>query len=146
MIRSKYSSLIGMVITLILIFGLDQWQAKQVRLARQSSDFQTYYIWIIIIGFAAGAILYALSWLTLLRSQKSAPISTIFIIIGLVVYSYPILYVWAPVLFPGMPLPYIYSYSTPLAHTGIFIAVLGVLHLSLPKDDENVQGLNPAVE
>jgi len=133
MIRSKYSSLIGMVIAIILVFGLDLWLNKQERLARQNGEFQTYMIWIIVVGFVLGVILYALSWLALLRSQRSTPISIVFIIIGLVVYIYPVLYLWAPAWLSWLTLPYLYSYDTPFAYDGIYIAVLGFLHLSLPK-------------
>jgi predicted membrane protein len=133
MMRSKYSSLIGMVVALILFLGLDRWQDRQGRLAQQNSEFQTYMIWIIVIGLVIGVLLYGLSWLTLFQSQRSSPISIIFIIVGVIVYIYPVLYLWAPAWISWLPLPYIYSYSTPFAYTGIFLAVLGFLHFSLPK-------------
>jgi hypothetical protein len=133
MLRSKYSSLIGLVISLFLFFGTDKWLDRQARIAHLNSDFQTYMIWIIVIGLAICALLFALSWLTLFRSQRSVPISIIFIAVGLIVYIYPVLYQLVPLWIPWLPLPYIYYYNTPLAYTGIFITVLGILRLSLPK-------------
>ena len=133
MIRSRYSSLVGMLISLMLFLGLDRWLAEQARLARDSSNYQSYALWVTLIGLAIGALLYLLSWLTLSRSQRSTPISIVFIVVGLLVYFYPLLYLWSPVWMPWLNLPYIYAYDTPAAYTGIFITVLGVLHLSLPK-------------
>jgi uncharacterized membrane protein len=132
MIRSKYSSLAGMLISLFLFFGLDRWLADQAKIARDNTDFRSYVLWITLIGFAIAALLYVLSWLTLFRSQRSTPISIIFIVVGLVVYLYPVLYLWSPVWAPWLPLPYLFSYDTPVAYTGVFITVLGFLHLSQP--------------
>lgn len=129
MFRSRYSSLIGMIIALCMFFGIDRLLARQARIARQSSDFQQYMVWIIGIGLAIGVLLFVLSWLTLSRSQRSYQISFVFIVIGLLVYIYPILYLWIG----WLHLPYLYNYDTPISYTGIFISVLGVLHLSLPK-------------
>jgi hypothetical protein len=89
--------------------------------------------WIIVIGLVTGAVLLGLSWLTLLKSERSYPISIIFIIIGLIFYIYPVIYLWVPAWIAWLPLPYLYSFSTPFAYTGIYIAVLGFLHFSLPK-------------
>jgi hypothetical protein len=129
MIRSKYSSLIGMTIELILFFGIDKWLDWQARIAQKSSDYPTYFIWIIVSGLVICVLLCGLSWLTLIKSQRSFPISIIFIAVGLLVYNYPILYLWSS----WLPLPYIFSYHTPLAYTGIFISVLGMMHLFLPE-------------
>ncbi len=134
MIRSKYSSLLGMIISVILFLGLDRWLANQARIAQDSADYQSYAIWISLIGLAICALLYILSWLTLLRSQRSTAISIVFIAVGLLVYFYPVIYLWSPLWMPWLPLPYIYSYDTPIAYTGIFITALGILHLSLPKE------------
>jgi hypothetical protein len=133
MLRSKYAALIGMFIALILFFGLDRWLDQQAQLARRTSDFRTYMIWIIVVGLVLGILLYTLSWLTLLKSQRSTAISIIFMLIGLLVYLYPVLYLWAPSWISWPHLSYLYTYSTPVAYTGIFIAVLGFLHLSLPQ-------------
>jgi hypothetical protein len=132
MIRSKYSSLIGMVIGLFLFFGIDRWLDRQVRIAQKNAHFQPYMIWIIVSGLAICALFYALSWLTLFRSQRSVSISIIFIVVGLIVYTYPVLYLWTPQWIPWLNLPYISAYNTPLPYTGIFITALGILHLSLP--------------
>jgi uncharacterized membrane protein len=129
MIRSKYLSLVGMVISFLLFFGLDRWLANQAQLAQDNADFQPYMLWTILIGLAICAVLYILSWLTLYRSQRSSLISIIFIVVGLLVYAYPVLYQWIT----WLPIPYLYFYDTPFAYTGIFIVLLGILHLSLPK-------------
>ena len=133
MMRSKYSSLMGTVIALALLFGLDKWLDRQARLARLNSDYQSYMIWIIMIGLAIGVVWFLLSWLTLLKSERSYLISIIFIFVGLIVYIYPVLYLWNPAWIAWLSLPYLYGFNAPVAYTGIFIAVLGLLHLSLPK-------------
>lgn len=132
MIRSKYSSLVGMVIAIILFIGIDKWLYWQERTARQNINFELYYLWVIVSGLAICALLCALSWLTLLKSQRSYPISIIFIAVGLIVYIYPILYLLIPQWIPWLSFPYISYYNTPFVYTGIFIAVLGFLHLFLP--------------
>jgi len=75
MIRSKYSSLIGMVIALILFIGIDKWLYWQGRTSRQNSHFELYYLWVIVSGLAICALLCAMSRLTMLKSQRSYPIN-----------------------------------------------------------------------
>lgn len=122
-----------MVIALILFVAINQWLERQARIYLQSTDFQSYLIWMILSGLAIGALLCALSWLTLLRSRRSYPISLIFITVGSIVYAYPFLYLIIPHWFPWLSLPYISSYTTPFPYTGIFIGVIGFLHLFLPN-------------
>ena len=137
MIRSKYSSLLGMAIAVILFIGMDKWLYRQERLARQTPDFQLYVIWMVISGFAIFVILCVLSWVTLLKSQRSYPISILFLVVGIIVYTYPVLYLWLPLWIPWLPVPYISAYDSPFPYTGIFIAVLGFLHLFLPAEANN---------
>ena len=128
MLNSKYSSLIGTAMALIIFIGIDRWLYQQGRLALETSNFETFYFWVLVTGLGIFAILCALSYLTLLKSQPSTPISIAMMIVGLIVYIYPIVY-----LSGALPLPYISYYSTPFAYTGIFFAVLGFLHFYLPK-------------
>ncbi len=133
MVRSKYSSLVGMLVAALLFYGLDRWLANQASIARDSSNYQSYALWVSLIGLAVCAILYILGWMTLSRSQRSTAISIVFIVAGLLIYFYPLIYLWSPVWFPWLSLRYLYAYDTPMAYTGIFITALGVLHLSLPN-------------
>ena len=122
--------LLGLLASLALAYGLDQWLYIQSRNARVTSNFAQLYIWDIVCGLLLIAIWSALAWVTLILSRRSVVVSLIFVALGISVYCYPYFYManWLP----GIPfLPYLPLQST-LSFTGLFIAVLGILHLLLP--------------
>ena len=73
-----------------------------------------------------------LSWITLTRCQRSTPISVIVLIVGFFLYAYPsleFLITWLPMMF--------FTVRTPRSYTGLFVAVLSVLHLLVTRPVKN---------
>ena len=130
-IRSRIIFPIGVLITLGIAYLLDSWLFIQTRLAKSTrlgpgDIHDPLFIWTIISGFVLFAAWLALSWLALTKSSRSLPISLISIVIGLIFYMYPYLemfFTWLPMLY--------FTVRTPLAYTGLFIAVLSTLQLIL---------------
>ena len=128
-IRSRVIYPIGVLITLGLAYLLDSWLFTQTRLAKSThlvGIHDPLFLWTIISGLVLFAAWLALSWLALTKSSRSLPISLIIIVIGLIFYIYPyleMLITWLPMLY--------FTVRTPLAYTGLFIAVLSTLQLIL---------------
>ena len=127
--RSRIIYPIGVFLTLGLAYLLDSWLFTQTRLAKSTHLVGIYdplFLWTIISGLVLFAAWLALSWLALTKSSRSLPISLTLIVIGLIFYIYPyleILITWLPMLY--------FTVRTPLAYTGLFIAVLSTLQLIL---------------
>ena len=132
MIRSRYSSLLAMALALLLAFGIDKWFYQQTLIYRQRLNATVYEMWIIAVGLALCIVWSCLGWITLMRSRRSVIVSIIFLVIGSLVYIYPLLQLyfrWLPLL--------VSSFISPFMNSGIYVAVLGILHLFLPESDES---------
>ena len=124
-----YVSLIGMLVTLLAAYGLDRWLFRTMQLATETSNYVYLYIWTLGSGLGLLAVWLGQGWLTLAHSRRSLPVSILFLIIGSLIYYYPLLqisFVWLPYLFTHV--------RTPLSYSGLFIAFLGLLHLFLPPE------------
>jgi hypothetical protein len=126
--RTKFIPLLGLLIVLALAYGLYQWLFVQWRVARGEGAFPRLFIAELASGMFLIVIWLALGWITLGRSQRSVLVSVIFLALGFLVYFYPYL----QQLIPWLPFIIIFNAYQPLSYTGIFISVLGVLHLLLP--------------
>jgi hypothetical protein len=131
-VRTRYLPIVSVLFSVVLAYGLDQLYFSQSRAARLTSDYAQLYIWEMAIGLFLIVIWLALGWITLVRSQQSVLVSVIFLALGFLIYCYPYLYImtawsWLPPIFR--------AFHTPLSYTGIFIFVLGVLHLFLPTNN-----------
>jgi hypothetical protein len=127
--RSRFLPLLGVLIALVLTFALNQWLYDQARLVRITSGYARLYVLEIISGLFLIIVWLALAWITLVRSQRSALVSIIFLALGFFIYCYQ--YIWILGIWSWLPLLF-KSFDTPLSYTGIFIAVLGGLHFLLP--------------
>jgi hypothetical protein len=122
-----YVSLVGMLITLLAAYALDRWLFRTMQLATKTSNYVYLYVWTLGSGLVLLAVWLGLGWITLARSRRSLLVSIQFLIVGSLIYYYPLLqisFVLLPYLFTGV--------RTPLSYSGLFIAFLGLLHLFLP--------------
>ncbi len=131
MIGSIISSILCMLATLAISYGIDQWIYNQQRMARQTASFTGAEIWLIVGGLVLVFFWLALAWLILYKSRRHTAVSVIYIVVGLLAF------LWLPLelvsvfwithfyLFPN----YVYN----LQYTGLFVAVLGILTLLIPK-------------
>ena len=127
--RSRFIPLLGLLVVLALAFVLNRWLYIQGHSGFPFFYLRMIYIWNLVGGLFLITVWLALAWITLILSRRSNLVSIIFLAVGLLVYSYPGLNLW----FSWLPvLVTLYSTSTPFSYTGIFIVVLGVLHLLLP--------------
>lgn len=118
---------VGVLLTLALAYLLDSWLFTQTRLSR-ATDFtgirDPLFLWTVVSGLVLFVAWLALSWITLTRGHRSTLFSIIVLIVGLLLYVYPFLQlvvIWIPMIF--------FTVRTPLAYTGLFVAVLSILHL-----------------
>lgn len=117
----------GVAINLLLAYFLDRWLFTQTQVAQAEGIQTPLHKWTIVSGLVLFFFWLGLSWVTLTTSQKSRLVSVIVLIVGLVLYIYPTLQMlatWTPMLF--------FTVRTPLSYTGLFVAVLSVLHLLVP--------------
>jgi len=129
--RTRFIPLLGLLIVLALAYGLDQLYFGQLRAAGLTSDYARLYIWEMVIGLFLIVIWLTLGWITLVRSRRSVLVSVIFLALGFLIYCYPYLYIMTP--WWWLP-PIFRAFHTPLSYTGIFVSVLGALHLYLTID------------
>jgi hypothetical protein len=125
---------VGVFATLFVAYFLDRWLLTHTRLARAEGNSFPLFLWTIVSGGVLYASWLALSWITLTRSRRSTPVSAVVLIVGFLLFIYPYLYLtwtWLPTLFV--------MERTPLAYTGLFVAVLSILHLlvTIPLDNES---------
>ncbi len=128
---------IGILVVLVIAFQLDKWLFTQTRLAR-SNPAQTWYqdpifVWTMVSGLILFIVWLGLGWIALAKSQRSLPISIIILIVGLIIYLYPFLqmiFIWLPMLF--------LSFRTPLAYSGLYIAVLSILQLLIKMPTKTI--------
>jgi hypothetical protein len=116
------------VIALGLAYAINQWLTIQERNFRATSNYVQWVIWLLVCGLLLIVIWLALAWITLSLSHRSALVSIVFLVVGLLVFSYPLLWQsfrWIPTLVN-------YWIDTPLSYTGIFIVVVGFLNLLRP--------------
>ena len=133
MFASFLTSLLSVVITLALAFGVDKWLFIQERVARQNANMTPVLIWTIFGGLVLSVIWVAFSWIILVKSRRNRPVSVILIVIGLVTFIwYQLQY-----LFPGWPEQLFLLQPRPinLQYTGIFITALGFLNILLPNNN-----------
>jgi len=126
--RTKFIPLLGLVIALALAYAINQWLNIQERNVHLTFNSGQYHVWLLVCGLLLIAIWLALAWITLRLSRRSALVSVIFLVMGLLVFSCPLLFPW----FTWIPILTRYWIDTPLSYTGIFIVVLGFLNLLLP--------------
>ncbi len=131
MVRSFITTILGMLGTLAISYGIDQWLTYQQRITRQDMNFHLAYTWVILGGLLLMIVWSALGWLALVKSQRILAVSIIYIVIGILAF------IWFPLelvsvfwithlyLFPNL----VYN----LQYSGLFIAALGILTLFIPK-------------
>ncbi len=118
---------IASLVTLFIAYLLDRWLFTQTRLARSGISQPTInplFVWTIVSGLVLFAAWLVVSWITLARTRRSVPVSILGMIVGLLLFIYPYLQmyaVWLPMLF--------FATNTPLAYTGLYISVLSGLQL-----------------
>jgi hypothetical protein len=120
---------IGVLVTLVLAYLLDNWLFTQTWLSKSTHLVgiqDPLFLWTVVSGLILYTAWLALSWIALTKSRRSLPISIIIIVIGLLLYIYPYLEMeitWLPMIY--------FTIRTPLAYTGLFIAILSTLQLIL---------------
>jgi len=131
MVRSFITSTLSMLATLAIAYGIDQWIYYQQRIARQRSNFQQPYIWIIIGGLILLVAWMALGWFVLVKSRRIFAVSVIYVLVGLLAF------IWFPLeLGSVFWITHLYLFSNfvyNLQYSGLFIAALGVLTILIPK-------------
>ena len=123
---------IGVLAILIIAYFLDKWLFTQTRLAR-SNPATTWsqdpiFVWTLVSGLVLFAVWLGLSWIALTRSQRSLPVSIIFLFVGLIIYLYPFLqmiFIWLPYIFTNV--------RTPLSYSGLYFAILSILQLLIKQ-------------
>jgi hypothetical protein len=128
----QVTSLAGMIIVLLLAFGLDR-----VILFLKEENARTFasgyaLLWTYVLANLALAIcLLLLFWIVAFRSERSKLVAVIFLIIGVSMLLAPVLY-FMPA-FAGLNLA---DYLLPdklLYQVGAFMAAIGLLSLILPR-------------
>ncbi len=130
--RTRFIPLVGLVIALALAYALNQWLDIQERNFHFTFISGQYFAWLLVCGLFLIAIWLALAWITLRLSRRSTLVSVIFLVLGLLVFSYPLLFQRFTWILNLRPIIINYWIDTPLSYTGIFIVVLGFLNLLLP--------------
>ncbi len=124
--------LAGMIIVLLLAFGLDQ-----VILFLREENARTFtlayaLLWVYVLANLVLAVcVLVLFWLAAVRGERSKPVAVIFLIIGLLMLLAPVLY-FTPA-FASLNLTYYLSPDKLLYQAGGFVAVIGLLSLILPR-------------
>jgi len=139
-ISAKAIPLTGMVGVLVIAYGLDRWLEVQRKMAAQTlNSVPHYWLWIGANLLIAGSLL-ALSWLVIFRGDRSRPVASILLIVGLLLTLYPVFAVTAYSAF-SVPEPMrLLAYLLPnslLAHSGAFLAVIGLVSLVSGKRGES---------
>jgi hypothetical protein len=122
-------AILGMIITLLLAYGLDYWVQSAKQTASQTFD-MVPLMW--GAGLAnlllAGAFLL-LAWFVALRAKRNRYRAAIFIMSGLLsTFSAGIYFALPAVVLPFDPVPFLVS-TSHLSLAGAFIAVLGLASL-----------------
>jgi len=129
---TQIASLAGMIIVLLLAFGLDR--ALLFVMEENSITFLPSYpvLWAYPVANLVLAIsLLVLFWLVAVKSERSKLVAAIFLGVGALMLFAPLIYFTAA--FANLK---VIDYLMPeklLYHTGAFIAAIGLLALILPK-------------
>lgn len=127
MVRSGIFQLLAGIIALALANGMDRWLQFQYRIARNNADFTTSLSWQLASGLFLLVLWFALAWIMLSRAWRSMLVSIILLILGLAAFVVPFAYLLIPI--PPPPSFLVDLPPSAFAYTGIFVAVLGLLHL-----------------
>ena len=98
--RSDIISLLGMIATFAIAYGLDAWIASLRKLASQTFNPAPGMLVAIASNFIMAAVLLLLSWFVIFQSEAARWIAYLFIIIGALVAIFPgTLFIRSPSLF-----------------------------------------------
>jgi len=87
--RSDIISLLGMIATFAIAYGLDAWIASLRKLASQTFNPAPGMLVAIVSNFIMAAVLLLLSWFVIFQSEAARWIAYLFIIIGALVAIFP---------------------------------------------------------
>ncbi len=142
MAGSFITSILSMLATLAIAYGIDRWINVQQRAARQNFTFPQAYTWVIVGGLVMLLLWLVLSWLVLVKNRRTPAVAIIYIVAGLLAFAwYPLEFVsrfWAEHL-------WLFTFQVNnFQYSGLFIAVLGVLGvLTLLMPDYTPKKLSP---
>lgn len=135
-ILARAISLTGMVGTLVIAYGLDRWLEVQKKMAARTLSFMPHYwLWVGANLLIAGSLL-GLSWLVIFRGDRSKLVASILLIVGSLLALCPALTVTAYSAFSVSEPMRLFAYLLPdslLAHSGAFLAVIGLVSLMSGK-------------
>lgn len=120
----KYLSLPSAMVTLALAYGIDRWLAYQAKLASRTLYHVPLLAWTLVSQVFLIFIWLAFYWITFVWGQRDAKAGVLLVSIGLAIILYPAIQLFVP----GAPF-LIFSYTTFLSFTGIFISTVGMLCL-----------------
>ena len=129
----RMSSLVGLIVTLIIAYGLDRWLAALKKSAEASFNFATLAWGYTATNLIMAGVLLTLSWFVVFR-DRSKFVSSIFLVVGLLFsVAFPNLIF----LFPGKTIipaasllgRLIYYAGSNLHFTYAFITIIGVVGL-----------------
>jgi hypothetical protein len=127
MANSVIPSILSVVISLALAFGIDKWLLRIERYARKESRFNILTLWWIITGIILILIWGVLTWVVLEESHRNKLVSFVFIVLGIIaIVWYPL-----PRLIPNRLLLLLLIQFRPInfEYTGLLIAALRILTL-----------------
>jgi hypothetical protein len=128
----KLISLLGMIAVFAIAWGMDVFLAFQSKLASATFNYLQYFGLSAACALVLIALWFGLGWLVLYKCGYSRLVWITFLVFGLfwtlIVYFYPFI-PWHNV---GIAIANTFSSrSASMRSTGMFIAVLGLLHLPL---------------
>lgn len=132
MVRSSIISILSMLATLTIAYGIDRWVFLQFNLGRPADErFVTSSYGAIMGGLMTCLLWILFFWVNLFKNHRTLAASIIFIIVGLLAFIwFPLEALspfWARYLFLFSTIP------TNFQATGLLIAALGFLTILVPR-------------
>ena len=135
----KVVSIIGLIVVLGAAWGFDRWIEFLDHRNAQTFSLVWAILWSYpLIALLLAALLLLLAWFVLSQAPRNVWISLVFLIVGLIIVSYPTLIFtpalccWVPYIGPLQLARTLYLFSS-----GGFVAIIGLFGLILPHKARN---------
>ena len=132
-------SIVGLIAVLGITFGLDAFMAYLGQRSAQTFSLTYVILWTrALSSFLLAALLLLLFWFVLTRAPRSVWIATLYLLVGLFLGFFQMLYFvpaiggWMPRFFYGL----LISATSYTILAGSFIAIIGLFMLVLPRRDK----------
>jgi hypothetical protein len=123
---SKIISFAGLLTTFVMAYASDHLIEVVRRRALVTFSFTPYLLLASVINILVAIILFLLTWYVVFRADKSALISSAFVLIGLVL-------TFVSTLVPGLISDAAFMPPSHMLHVAAFAIVIGIAGFIIPK-------------